>query len=62
MSSPRDIELAEADVSYAHDRVALLRARLYRWGQRPSLRLRELERELKVAEQRLRDVRSRQPR
>lgn len=62
MSATRDIELAEADVSYCHDRVALLRARLYRWGLRPSARLRELERELQLAEQRLRAVRSHAPR
>jgi hypothetical protein len=60
VSSPRDIELAEADVYYCHDRVALLRARLYRWGLRPTARLRELEQELQRAEQRLREARSRQ--
>jgi hypothetical protein len=61
VSSTRDIELAEADVYYCHDRVALLRARLYRWGLRPDARLRELERELRIAEQHLRDVRSPPP-
>jgi len=59
MSSARDIELAQADVCYCRDRVALLRAKLYRWGLRPSPRLRELERQLQRAEQHLRDVRSR---
>jgi hypothetical protein len=59
VSSAREIELAQSDVCYCHDRVALLRARLYRWGLRPSDRLRELERELQRAEQHLRDVRSR---
>lgn len=59
MSSAREIELAQADVSYCHDRVALLRAKLYRWGLRPNARLRELERELQRAQQHLRDVRSR---
>ena len=44
MSSTREIELAQADVCYCHDRVALLRAKLYRWGLRPDARLRELER------------------
>jgi hypothetical protein len=48
-----DIERAEADVWYCQDRVALLRASLYRWGERPNARLRELERELQLAEQRL---------
>ena len=57
MSRARDIELAQADVCYCHDRVALLRARLYRWGERPSPRLRELEGELQRAEKRLRNVR-----
>ncbi len=59
MSSAREIELAQADVFYCHDRVALLRAKLYRWGLRPNARLRELERQLRRAEQHLRDVRSR---
>ena len=34
MSSTREIDLAQADVGYRHDRVALLRAKLYRWGLR----------------------------
>jgi hypothetical protein len=59
MSAARDIELAQAKVCYCHDRVALLRAKLYRWGLRPNARLRELERQLHRAEQHLRDVRSR---
>ena len=59
MSSAREIELAQADVCYCHDRVALLRAKLYRWGLRPNARMRELERQLQRAEQHLRDVRSR---
>jgi hypothetical protein len=62
VSSTREIELAEADVSYCHDRVAVLRARQYRWGLRPDARLRELERDLQRAEQQLRDVRLRQTR
>jgi hypothetical protein len=62
VSFTREIELAQADVSYCHDRVALLRARLYRWGIRPNARLRELERELERAEQHLREVRSSQAR
>ena len=59
MSSARAIELAQADVCDRHDRVALLRAKLYRWGLRPNARLRDLERQLQHAEQHLRDVRSR---
>jgi hypothetical protein len=62
MSSTREIELAQADVCYCHDRVALLRARQYRWGLRPDARLRELERDLQRAEQHLRDARLRQTR
>ncbi len=62
MSGTGEIELAQADVCYWHDRVALLRARLYRWGLGPSPRLRELERELQRAEQHLRDLRSREAR
>jgi hypothetical protein len=60
VSSAREIEQAQAGVSDCHDRVALLRARLYRWGLRPTTRLRELERDLQRAEQRLLDIRSRQ--
>ncbi|MGH2881719.1 MAG: hypothetical protein ACRDPA_03280 [Solirubrobacteraceae bacterium] len=60
MSSAREIELAQADVYYCHDRVALLRATLYRWGLRPTAHLRELERDLQRAELRLREIRSRQ--
>jgi hypothetical protein len=59
MSSAREIELAKVEVCDCHDRVALLRAKLYRWGLRPSARLRELERQLQRAEQHLRDVSSR---
>ena len=57
MSSARAIELAQADVCHCHDRIALLRAKLYRWGLRPNARLRDLERQLQRAEQHLRDVR-----
>jgi hypothetical protein len=58
MSSTREIELAQAGVCYYQDRVALLRAKMYRWGLRPDARLRKLERQLQRAEQHLRDVRS----
>jgi hypothetical protein len=56
----RDVELAQADLRDCRDRVALLRAKLYRWGLRPSPRLRELEGELQRAERRVRDVSTRQ--
>ena len=59
MSSSNEIELAQVDARYYRDRVALLRAKLYRWGLATTPRLRQLERELQRAEQRLRDVRSR---
>lgn len=59
MKSSSELERLQADVRYYHDRVALLRARLYRWGQGSTARLRELERELDRAQQRLVDERSR---
>jgi hypothetical protein len=58
VSSARDIELLEADARYYRDRVALLRAKLYRWGQASTPHLQELERRLAGAEQRLRAQRS----
>jgi hypothetical protein len=57
VSSRSEIEQLQAEVDYSHDRVALLRAKLYRWGLAPDARLKELERELGRAEQRLRDAR-----
>ena len=62
MSSAKDIELLEADARDYRDRVALLRAKLYRWGQRSTPQLQELERRLAGAERRLRERRSRQSR
>ena len=62
MSWRRDVELAQAELSDCRDQVALLRARLYRWGLRPSPRLLELEGELQRAERRLRDVSAREAR
>ena len=53
------MERLQAEVSYYHDRAALLRAKLYRWGQGSNPRLKELERELERAQQRLRAERSR---
>jgi hypothetical protein len=46
----------QEEADYYRDRVALLRARLYRWGLSPNARLKELERELELVEQRLRDA------
>ncbi len=59
MSSSREIELLQADVSYHRDRIALLRAKLYRWGVGSNARLEQLQRELELAEQRLRKERLR---
>lgn len=55
MSSAADLELLQADVRYYHDRLSLLRAKLYRWGLGSSARSRALEGRLEAAEQRLRD-------
>jgi hypothetical protein len=55
-----ELELARAEARYCRDRVALLRAKQYRWGLSPSPRLRELERALQRAEQRLAELLARQ--
>ena len=57
--SSRDIEQLQADADDCRDRVALLRAKLYRWGLGRNAHLDQLEHELEVAEQRLREERSR---
>jgi hypothetical protein len=57
VSSLSELEQLQADADYYHDRVALLRAKLYRWGLGSTPRLRALERELELAQQRLRDAR-----
>lgn len=62
MSSTSELELARAEARYYHDRVALLRAKHYRWGVGSSPRLQQLERELQRAERRLSEVRSRHAR
>ncbi len=59
VSAEGEIVRLEADVRYCHDRVALMRAKLYRSGEGSTPRLRELERTLDSAEQRLREERSR---
>jgi hypothetical protein len=58
MSSLREIEAIAAERNYYRDSVALLRARLYRRGARPTPRLEELQRCLESAEQRLRAARA----
>jgi hypothetical protein len=57
----RELEMLSAEVDYRRDRVALLRAKLYRWGLGSSARLQRLERELAHAELRLREERLRPP-
>ncbi len=59
MSSTSELELALAETRYYRDRVALLRAKNYRWGLGSSTRLQRLERELQRAERRLTELRNR---
>jgi hypothetical protein len=59
VSSNGELELLEAEARYYRDRVALLRAKLYRWGLGSNPRLRELEGNLARAEKRLLDGRHR---
>jgi hypothetical protein len=59
VSSNGEIELAQAEARYLRDRVALMRAKNYRWGLGATPRLEQLERELLRAERRLCEVRSR---
>jgi hypothetical protein len=57
--SSKQIEELQANVDYYRDRVALLRAKLYRWGLGTNARLQGFERELERAERRLRGARRR---
>jgi hypothetical protein len=59
VSSRAEIEQLQAKVDYYHDRVALLRAKRYRWGLASNSRLRALERALEHARKHLRDARLR---
>jgi hypothetical protein len=59
VTSTGKIEELQAEVNYRRDRVALLRARLYRRGVGSSARLEELERALERAQTRLREARTR---
>jgi hypothetical protein len=52
-----ELEQLQAEADYYHDRVALLRAKLYRWGLGSTPRLKALEQQLERAEQRLSDAR-----
>jgi len=57
VSSPGEIEQLQAEADYYHDRVALLRAKLYRWGLGSNTRLQALEHALERAQTRVRDAR-----
>ena len=59
MTSRQEIENLEAEEEYYRDRVALLRAKRYRWGLGSSERLRALERSLARARHRVREARVR---
>jgi hypothetical protein len=59
LSSRSEIDQLQTDASYYRDRIALLRAKLYRWGLGPTEHMRQLERRLERAEQRLREERIR---
>ena len=61
MSSLAQIAEMEAEVVYYRDRLALLRARLYRQGVASSPRLEELKRQLDGAQRRLRVARATAP-
>jgi hypothetical protein len=56
-----ELELARADARYCRDRLALLRAKNYRWGLGTTPRLEQLERELERAERRLSALRPPEP-
>jgi hypothetical protein len=58
MTTGQEIEALEAEVNYYRDRIALLRARLYRQGVGSNDRLAELERGLANARQRLAHLRT----
>jgi hypothetical protein len=57
--SRNEIDELQAIATYYRDRVALLRAKLYRGGIGSSARLQALERELDRAQKRLRDAQRR---
>jgi hypothetical protein len=55
--SRNEINQLQAEADYYRDRVALLRAKRYRWGLGSNARLQMLERELERAQNRVRDAR-----
>jgi hypothetical protein len=58
VTSQAEIEQLQAEVDYYHDRVALLRAKRYRWGLASNARLQALEGALARARTHLRDARA----
>jgi hypothetical protein len=54
MSAGAEIERLEAEARYRRERLALLRARMYRGAAAPAARMRQYERALEEAERRLR--------
>ena len=59
MNSTKTIEQLQAEVHYFHDRIALLRMKLYGRGLGTDARLERLQQELERAEEGLRDERLR---
>jgi hypothetical protein len=60
VSARGEIEQLISEESDCRDRLALLRAKLYRWGLGPNARMQALEQDLRRAQRRLRDARLRQ--
>ena len=61
MTTLHEIEEIQAEVNECRDRVALLRARLYRRGAADTPRMKELQRRLSSAQARLRAARAEAP-
>jgi hypothetical protein len=61
VSSARELELLDANARYYRERIALLRAKQYGRGLGSSAQLQRLERELELAEQRLREAHQKRP-
>lgn len=59
MNSGDEVDQLQAEADYYRDRVALMRAKLYRLGMGSNPRLQELERQLERVQQRLRYARQR---
>ena len=59
MSAQAEHEYLQAEARYYKEQIALLRAKLYRWGQAPNAHMRELEEKLSLAERRVAASRAR---